>query len=175
MSAPGPPVGLTVWPPARRGLAAAAIAAAAITGVLAWALHDHGLVTLLGFVHLAAACWAVQDGRAVPTQVGSGVALTWSLLAGAHGTVPGVVPVLLGVIAASELLGSSHRLGTVLARDVVGELRRVGTALVVASGASVAVLGVGALAGPSGMVATAAGGVGCGVLALAVRARPSDR
>lgn len=163
-------VALSLWPQARRGMAAAALACAVSTGVAGALLGDHAWTTLAAVAQVVATLWALADPRVLAAQVGAGVALAWSLVPGSQGTVVAVVGVVVGVVATSELLGAAGRLGMVVERDPAPEVRRAGVGVVIAMATSAATLAAGALAGPSGLLATAVAGLGCVLLAVAVGA-----
>lgn len=163
------PVPLSVWPPPRRGLAAATLACAAVTSIAGALLAGEPWTNLAAVAHVIAAVWALGDSRMVGAQVTAGVALAWGLLPGADGTVASVAVVVVGTVATSELLGATGRLGTIVPRDPAPELRRLGVAVVVALVTCGATLVAGAIAGPAGLVATGLAAVGCVVLAMAVR------
>ncbi len=163
------PVPLSVWPPSRRGLAAAAVACAVATSVAGALLGGEPWTNIAAFAHVVAAVWALGDPRMLAAQVGAGVAMAWGLLPGTDGTITPVVVVVVGTVATGELLGAAGRLGMVVPRDPEPELRRVGVAVAVALVTSGATVIVGAVAGPAGLVATAVAALGCVVLAVAVR------
>lgn len=168
MPPPAPPVPLTLWPSARRWLAAAALAAAVVTSLVGAALAGP-TAGWFALGHVVAAAWALTDRRIVVGQVGAGVALAWSLVPGTDDPVAGVVVVVAGVVATSELLGSTHRLGMVVERDPRPELLRAALATGAAVVLSAVTVAASALPGPSGAVATGVATLGCVVAAVALR------
>lgn len=165
---PVPPEPLTLWPPARRWLAAAALAAAVATSAVGAALAGP-TAGWFALGHVVAAAWALADRRIIVGQVGAGVALAWSLVPGTDDPVVGVVGVVAGVVATSELLGATDRLRMVVERDPQPELVRVGLAAGVAVVLSAVTVAASALPGPSGAVATVVATLGCLVAAVALR------
>ena len=164
-----PPERLSLWSPARQGLAAAALAAALVTSAAGATYAGRSEVTIAALVHVVAAAWALSDTRAIATQVGAGVVMAWLSTVGAEGTAVGVGVVVVGVVATSELLAAAGRHRMVVERDPAPEIRRVGIAAVVAAATSGVSLAAGALAGPPALVATAVAALGCSVLAVALR------
>jgi hypothetical protein len=162
---------LSVWPPARRGLAAAALGCAVVTSATGALVGDGPWTTLAALAQVVAALWALVDSRMLAAQVAAGVGLAWGLVPGTGGPVVAVVAVVVGVVATSELLGASGRLGMVIERDPAPEVRRVGVAVAIALATSGAALAAGSLAGPSGLVATAVAALGCILVAAAVGAQ----
>ena len=161
---------LTVWPPARQGMAAATLAVGVATSVGAAAYADGPWTALAAMAHAVATVWALADSRAIATQVGTGVAMASTALLDVEGTAIGAVVVIVGVIATSELLAATARLGIVVARDPGPELRQVGTAVAIAAVTAGVTLAAGALPGPPGVIAPAVATLGCVVLAIALRA-----
>jgi hypothetical protein len=160
---------LTVWPPARQGLAAASLAIALATSVGAAVYADGPWTALAALAHAVAALWALADARVIATQVGTGVAMAWTALIGTDGTAIGAVVIVAGVVATSEMLAATSRLGIVVERDPGPELRQVGVAVALGAVTSGVTLAASALPGPPGLIAPAVATLGCVVLAVALR------
>ncbi len=141
---------VTVWPPARQGLAAASLALAVATSGGAALYADAPWTALAALAHAVAALWALADRRLISTQVGTGVAMACSTLLGAEGAAIGAAVIAVGVVATSELLAATERLGIVVGRDPGPEVRRVGMAVAIAAATAAIALGAGALPGPAG-------------------------
>jgi hypothetical protein len=167
----------TLWSPERLTVAlltGLVSLATAVAGVLAgpnWAAAVAGLhvaVTLFALVLPAALPFQVAVGLllAASPLVGSGT----SLVTGDDVTVVGVVPLVVGVVATAELLGLSAQMGIVIPRNPMAGLGRVAVTTAVAAATSGLTLAIGALDGPSGLLATLLAIVGCvGFVALLLR------
>lgn len=160
---------LTVWPPARQGMAATALAVALATSAGAALYAEAPWTTLAALAHAVAALWALGDSRAIATQVGAGVVMAWTALLGVDGTAIGAVLVIVGVVATGELLAAAARLGIVVGRDPGPEMREVAVAVAIAASTAGVTLAAGALPGPAGLIAASVATLGCVVLALALR------
>jgi hypothetical protein len=169
----------TLWPPERLTVALLTTLAAGATAV-AGAIVGPKWTAAVGGLHLAVTLFALVLPAALPFQVGVGLVLACSALVdpgnyvvGDDVTVVGVVPLVVGVVATAELLGLSAQMGIVIPRDPMAGLGRVAIATAVAAVASSLTLAVGALDGPTGLLATLLAVVGClGFVALLLR--PDD-
>lgn len=161
---------LTVWPPARQGMAAAALAVALATSAGAALYADSPWTALAALAHAVATLWALADPRVIAPQVGTGVVMAWTALLGVDGTAIGAVVVIVGVVATSEMLAATARLGIVVARDPLPEMREVAVAVAIAAVTAGMTLAAGALPGPAGLIAASVATLGCVVLAVALRA-----
>jgi hypothetical protein len=169
--------GVTTWPPARRGLAAAGLVVTVLTGATAGARHGGAATGVVVAVHVVGAVLAVRWPRLVVAHPVTGMLVGWSTLLdtspGTGGPTAGLVVVTAGVVASCELLGLAGRLATLVERDPVPGLRRAAGAVVVGTGAA-ALTGAAAVAGgPHGLAATLVAAV-AGIAAVALVA-PPDR
>jgi len=170
-----PAGGATLWPTARRSTAALAAASGAATGVVAFLVCDlladdgeQALAAVLGIGHVLVTLWVVFNPRSLAMQVilGSLLAATPLVAGDGNGAALGMVPIVTGVVATSELLGLSGRLGMVVARDPTTDRTQVLLTTLGAATASSMTVGVGVLAGPGGLVAVVLGAAACAGLAL---------
>jgi hypothetical protein len=176
------PERLTVWPPARFGVAGLAVLTAGGTVVVA-VVAGPSWAAFVGGLHVAATLLTVVQPSAVPAQVAAGMVLCWGLLADAgdaplgSGPTVALVALVVGVVVTAELLGLAAQMGIVVARHPGDGLARVGVAAAVSLVATGGTLAIGRLDGPEGVVATllaVAGGVGLAALLLHGNG-PADR
>jgi hypothetical protein len=163
----------TVWPPWRQAVAAAAIVAAALTGLAGAALGNGGWAETLAAAHLAATAAVLRRPTLAGVQVAVGVGLAWLTLPGSDDPNPAVVPVITGVVATAELLGLSARLGTVVSADAVPGLLRVGVTAIGAAAVSGLVVAMGGLGDMGGLPATAVAAGACLAVIALVAIGPS--
>lgn len=173
---------MTLWPAARAWTALLVVVVAVATGVVGFAVCAAGaeegedaIAAVLGVAHVLAALWVLANPSSLAVQVGVGALLAATPLLGTDGTAVGVVPVVVGVVATAELLGVCGRLGMVVPRDPAPDRNQVGVTTLGAALASGLTLGVGALAGPVGLVAVVLGAGACAGLAVLLAQSPEDR
>ena len=159
------------WWPARRRLSLLAIATATMTGVAAVML---GGSTDLAATYFLVALVALLSPAAIAIQVVAGQVLVGSLLMAGGRTDPlALVLVFASVVATAELLAEVARMDTPFESDPRGDLRQAGLATVIGGGAFGAVVLVGDVPGPTGVLAVALASGACVVLArLLVRGGP---
>lgn len=165
----------TLWPPARLGVAAAAVLVAAVTAVLAALTSDQSGAVRIGVLHVGVTVIAALRPGAVRLQVGVGVALAASMLVGVEGTAVAVVPVVTGVVATAELLGLAGQMGTVVPRDPGPGLQRVALTTGIGALTAGATLVAGFLGGPGGLAATLLAAGGCVGFVALLRANAGSR
>ena len=102
----------------------------------------------------------------VAFQVITGQALVAGLLLAENGPASVLlVPVVAGVVVTAELLADVARLDTPLRRDLTGAAASAGRAAVVAGGVFGAVMPVGGLPGPTGVLAVVVASGACVLMA----------
>ena len=123
----------TPWPPGRQAVAVGAATVAFVTAVLAVALSsERGLTLAVAAVYVALTVTATRTPTLVAEQTVTGVAVAWATLVGTDPVVWGIVPLVTGVVASSELLGLAGRLGVVVPRSAAAGVRRATIAAVLA-------------------------------------------
>lgn len=161
-----------VWPVARARVAGLAMFVAVLTATGMGALAAYGWQALGAVAYVGAAFVALAVPGAIGVGVVGGVALAGSLMLGPWAVGPlALLPVVAGIVATAELLALVGRLDTPVPRDAGGELRRAGWATLIAAAAYGVVAVVGAVPGPTGLLAVgvaAVGGAGVAVLLLRV-------
>ena len=159
------------WWPARKRLSLLAIATATVTGGVAAML---GGSTDLAAAYVLVTLVALLSPAAIAVQVVVGQVLLGSLLmAGGRADPLALVPVFASVVATAELLADVARMDTPFESERRGDLHQVGLATVVGGGAFGAVVLVGDVPGPTGVLAVALASGACVVLArLLVRGGP---
>jgi hypothetical protein len=168
-----------VWPVARARVAGLAMFVAVLTATGMGALAAYGWQVLGAVAYVVAAFVALAVPGAIGVGVVGGVALAGSLMLGPWAVGPlALLPVVAGIVATAELLTLAGRLDTgapaagekALTRDVGAELRRAGRTTAIAAAAYGVVAVVGAVPGPTGLLAVVAAAVGgAGVAVLLIR------
>lgn len=164
------PVG-SPWPASRQVVAVGAATAAFLTALLALAVApERRLALAAGIVYVGLTVAATKTPALVAEQTVAGAAVAVTTLVGADTVAVGVVPIVAGVVLASELLGLAGQLAIVVPRRSEPGVRRALTAAVGAAMLSGAVVGAGSLPGPTGLLATVAAATGVIAAAQLMRA-----
>lgn len=151
----------------RRRLGSLALLCATLTGAAVAGLGGSVPQLYGGLVYLGIAAVSLRAPGAIATQVVVGQLLVASLLVGPGAPHPLLaLPLVAGVVATAELLGGLHRLDKPLEREAGGDLRGIGTAVAVAGSAYGAVALLGAIPGPTGLLAVALASAACVGMAL---------
>lgn len=162
----GPPVA-TLWPAGRRALAGAAVAVATVTALAGGLVVASGRLALVfGAAHVGATLIAVQRPPAVGLHVATGSALAAAALVDSGDTVAGVVILVAGAVVGAELLGGAGEAAIVVERDPRPTVRRAALAGAMALAVAGLVVVLGAIDGPSGVLATAVAAIGATALVL---------
>lgn len=166
----------TGWWPARRRLAALAVATAMLTAAASVMLGGPGRYGFeVAYVGIAVVATFLPAAITLQVIVGQ-LLLARLLVEGSGGAALTLVPLMAGIVVTAELLAVVARLDMPLERDPRGVYTEVGLAAVVAGGVFCLVLAVGDLPGPGGLVAICVGSGACVVLAtLMPRPRSEPR
>jgi hypothetical protein len=157
----------TVWPTARRGVAALTVAVASATALAAALAGDAIWQMFLGPAFVLCTVVTLNSPRLVWLPVLAGVGLSWSLLEGREGTEALVmVPVIAGVVVTAELLAIVDRLEMIVPRDPVPDIARAVFVTATAAALGLVTLLAGSVDGPGGFAAVALGAAACIVLAV---------
>lgn len=158
----GPP-----GPPRARRLAGAAVAVVTVTALAGGLVVASGRLALVfGAAHVGATLIAVRRPPAVGLHVATGSALAAAALVDSGDTVAGVVILVAGAVVGAELLGGAGAAAIVVERDPRPTVRRAALAGAMALAVAGLVVVLGAIDGPSGVLATAVAAVGATALVL---------
>lgn len=156
---------------AKAGVRALALLVALVTGAGAASLGGTGTHARAAVVYVILAAAALVQPRWIVLQVIGGQLLAAALLLAPGGPDPlWLLPLMVGVTLGAELLGAAARQDSPRGRSPLPELRRAGLSAVVGGGAFGAVLMLGTLPGPPGLLAIALA-VGASVAVAAVLVR----
>lgn len=159
---------MTTWRRARRRTAAAAVLTAILTGAAGVALGASSLHVYIAGAYVVITVAALFFPAAIAVQVIGGQVLVGSVLLGQDGLAHLLLllPVVAGVVATAELLAVVARLDTPLERDPGAGLHRVGLAAAIGGAVFAAVVLLGELPGPTGLVAIVLASGACVMLAV---------
>jgi hypothetical protein len=155
------------WWPARRNVGALAILAAAMTGAVGTVLGASTSYLYGAGAYVLLVGLALFFPAAIAAQVIGGQVLVGSILVGQEGM--GLLlfgPAVAGIIAAAELLAAAARMDTPFESDPRDDLPRAGIAAIIGVGVYLAVVFLGRLPGPTGLLAVLAASGVCVGLAI---------
>lgn len=165
----------TLWPGSGRGILLLGVLVAVLTAVGATAGNEQDEVVALGILHVSMALATAIQPTAIRLQVAAGVALAASMLLGVDGTAVAAVPVVIGVVATTELLGLALQMRIVVPRDPRPGMRRVALTTAAGAVAATVTLAAGSLDGPAGLAATLLAAGGCVGFVALLRGNPGQR
>lgn len=155
------------WWPARRNVGALAILAAAMTGALGIVLGGSTSYLYGAGAYVLLVGLALFSPAAIVAQVVGGQVFVGSMLVG-RGWVGLLLlgPAVAGIIVTAELLAAAARMDTPFDSDPRDDLPRAGFAAIIGVGVYLAVVFLGRMPGPTGLLAVLAASGACVALAI---------